>query len=274
MKVWVLALGLACLIAGVNQAKADSDMTVPMVVPFTMQGHVPTVSAQLNGQPIRLAIDLGGYSSLAVRTAALGKMAVAFDGHVDRWKDAEGTEHASRTFSIDELRAGDFMATHVDSSELVTPIVGGQDGYIGFGLLQRYVMVFDYMKGELRLYGHTATDMLKIECGANIFPIDVINGVVQAKIPTDRGVFIFQLDTGASENVFRPSALGDAASSFKGITSIPFSRFTIGSRDFGRTRIPLREFNAPDVDGVLGSDFLDRKLLCLDPQGHRAAIKE
>ena len=123
MKVWILVLGLACLIAGVNQAKADSDATMPMVIPFTMQGHMPTVSAQVNGQPVRLAIDLGGYSSLAIRTAALDKIAMTFDGHVDRWKDAEGTEHASRTFSIDELYAGDFTAKHVDGGELVTPIV-------------------------------------------------------------------------------------------------------------------------------------------------------
>jgi hypothetical protein len=55
--------------------------------------------------------------------------------------------------------------------------------------------------------------------------------------------------------------------------SFATTRFQIGKRDFGRTRITLKEFVAPNVDGVLGTDFLESKVLCIDPKNHLAAIK-
>jgi hypothetical protein len=137
--------------------------------------------------------------------------------------------------------------------------------------LRNFALVLDYPHNEHRLYP-PASSALEKECGPSIpIPIEVVSGVVESKVSTDAGDLVFQWDTGVSENVLRPSAINLDPQTL--VSSHVFPHFTLGGKDFGRTRIPLREFVAPNVDGVLGTEFFGNKMVCLDLTKKVAAIR-
>lgn len=256
---------------GLVYAQGPGGKPQPLRVSFSLVANLPTVDAQVNGVRERLVLDLGGYSAVAIHTDIIPSLNVKYSGVSDSWRDASGSVHSSRRFIVDKLKLGEFFAVAIQGSELDGSLAGGQNGYVGFGLLDHQFLVFDYINKELRIYARYSENLMNSECGGVTFPISVVNGVVETKLQTEKGDFIFQIDTGSTDNVFRPSALSDPK--YSKITSVPFSKFSIGNRDFGRVRLPLREFNAPDVDGVLGTAFLNSKVFCVDIQNSVASFR-
>lgn len=217
-----------------------------------------------------LFIDLGAFSPFALTAAGLVAAPVAFDGTSTAWRDAMGATYVSRNFVANGLELGGVGFGEVRGIEYF-PHAGAslpQAGYIGVGLLRDYLAVFDYPAGMLTLYASGDGAAMSDSCRPQRFEVRVVNGVVQSIVETDRGPLIFQWDTGSSENVLRPSAIGAPASG-----QHSFARFDLAGHSFGRTIFPLREFQAPNVDGVLGTDFLEDKVLCIDAARRVGAIR-
>jgi len=241
-----------------------------VAVPLNTQSGLPTLQASVSGKPVTLILDLGGYKGIALTTAALAKLNVAYDTRVESWRNSEGKVFTAKLFAAPNVKIGDQSVGSVDGIEYSTT-VQGVDGYVGFAVLRNFTLVLDYPHSELRIYPSASTSAEK-ECGANNpISFEVVSGVVQSKVVTDSGDLIFQWDTGASENVLRPSAVN--LNPDTELSSHIFTRFSIGTRDFGRTRIPLREFVAPNVDGVLGTEFFGSKMVCLNFGKKTATIR-
>ena len=253
----LFAIALAVALTQPVSTSAEAATTVPM---DTSSG-LPTVRVTVSGKPFTLVVDLGGYKGLALSPSALAKLNVKYNGQVETWRNSNGEVFSARLFTAPDVRLGERPLGPVDGIEYNVNSAS-VDGYIGFAVLRRFSLVFDYPRSVLRIYPANSGEM-KRECGTE-HPIsfEVVAGVVQSKIETDAGELIFQWDTGARENVLRPSALNlDPSSS---IASHVFSHFGIGGRDYGRVRIPLREFVAPNVDGILGGEFFGPRKVCLD----------
>jgi len=260
---------IAALAMAATQLEADSPKPF-VAVPIEMTTGLPVLRATVSGQPVLLIVDLGGYKGIALTPEALKKLSVNYDSRVESWRNSAGEVFHAKLFSASDVKIGEQSVGSVDGIEYATTIPG-VDGYIGFAVLKNFTLVFDYPHNELRIYPPTSA-ALASECGAkNPVHLEIVNGVVQSKIDTDKGQLVFQWDTGASENVLRPSAID-----LSGDTPVPshvFSRFEIGGKSYGRTRIPLREFIAPNVDGVLGSEFFASRIVCLDFKSRSAAIR-
>jgi hypothetical protein len=245
---------------------ASAGSTKPIRIPFTLENDLPTVSAKIDGVTRRLFIDSGGFAFLTLTKAALSQTPVIFNGHTVRQRDISGQEFEVRDFTVKEIQVGEMSALNIDGYEIIHSTAAGdfrQDGYIGFGAISRSISVFDYPHSELRLYPtSTPADEIVAECGGNQFELKIDGGVMESIVHTDKGPLIFLWDTGSTQNVLRPSALNLSGNL---PTSEPFSKFVLGYMDEGRIRIPLREFAAPDVDGVLGTPFFRGKVVCFDP---------
>jgi hypothetical protein len=249
-------------------AKAAGEIAPLARIHFTLQSRLPTVQALVNRRPVALFIDLGMYKSIGLSTKALESVPVVFSGKNDRYRDATGTLFTQRGFSVEQLQIGDLSLSGINGVEFNTE--EEQAGTIGFALLKDYVMVFDYPHLELALYRPGTRLKLLRQCGMKPFPIEVVNGVVQTKVGTEKGELIFQFDTGSTDNLLRPSAIGlDPTRNFP---SVAFFQFSVLGKDFGRTRVGLNEFGAPNVDGVLGTDFLESKILCVDIENLEATV--
>ena len=241
-------------------------------IPFELRSQLPTAKVNVGGQSIPLFIDLGGHLPVALSKGALRQVKVNYTGTSLKWRDWTGTIHESKRFvapdvmiagtSFGDLQGAEF--NFPESADAADP-----KGYIGFGLLKNYLLVFDYILGVLRLYPSGDPTAIEAECGSQHFPIQVADGVVQSVIGTDKGKLIFQWDTGSTRNVIRPSSIGEAGTPMR-----PFRSFQIGEKQLtAQVVFEVREFAAPAVDGVLGTDFFASRVICFDVKTGRGAIR-
>ena len=241
-------------------------------IPFELRSQLPTAKISVGGKAIPLFIDLGGYLPISLTKGALRQVTVNYTGTSDKWKDSTGTIHESKRFVAPNVVIAGTSFGDVQGAESLfpeSPDAADPKGYIGFGLLKKYLLVFDYVLGVLRLYPSGDPTAIEAECGSQHFPIQVVDGVVQTVIDTDKGKLIFQWDTGSTRNVIRPSSIGE-----KGTPLRPFRSFQIGEKQLTASVVfEVREFAAPAVDGVLGTDFFASRVVCFDVKTGRGAIR-
>lgn len=243
-----------------------------MEVPFKLENRLPTIAATIAGKPVSLFVDLGGYKAIALVVRKQDDIELQYSDQIEQWRNSEGKIFTSRLFSVPSVRVGATDFGSLEGVELpAEDRTFSQDGYIGFPALGRFLVVLDYPNHRMRFYPSGSKNDLKRECGST-FPLQIVSGVVQSTVDTDRGPLIFQWDTGSTGNVLRPSSLPENSYG-KDVTSLPLTKFAVGGRDFGRIRIPLREFIAPNVDGILGTDFFESKVVCLDLENQLGGIK-
>ncbi|HMH67027.1 MAG TPA: hypothetical protein VK519_03810 [Pinirhizobacter sp.] len=211
--VGVIAFGLVhAAFAGPKASGASSAQSNegPIRISFeTNDTGLPTVVVKINGVPVTLFLDYGGYAQLAVKSEALGLTAVRFTSDVQRSRDAQGRDRVSRKFTAQTLSVGSRNWQDVSGTELpASPAFRfPQSGYLGFGILKSYLAVFDYAGNELRLYPPGDRKALVRECGSSTFPISVVDGVTQTTAKTWYGERTFQFDTGSNMDLLRPASV-------------------------------------------------------------------
>jgi len=129
---------------------------------------LPTFEAVVNGQKVRLFLDTGGYKTLALKQEAIARLGLPYEGASQKANDAQRQTYISRSFTASSLKAGSLDLTAIHGADL-PPMEGShsypQDGYIGYGLLKDYLLVFDYPMGELRLFSKDDLHAMQTECG-------------------------------------------------------------------------------------------------------------
>jgi hypothetical protein len=269
---------LALLAASTATCASGDIGTTPLRIPFHLdsRSNLPTVTASISGKPVSLLLDLGGYHAIALKPAVAQALSVDFGGGNKTLGDSSGAERTSRDFTASKLVVGDLALGHMEGGELRGHDNLPQDGYLGLGLLQGYLAVFDYPKEELRLYPTGSSAAMQAECGQSIIPVTLEGGVVLSSVDTDRGTFKFVWDTGSSWNMLRPTALGEKPADMvpgQRPPSFSTSKLVLGGRDFGAASFPLIQFSAPDADGFLGTPFFKSKVTCLDVTRGVAGIR-
>jgi hypothetical protein len=250
----------------INVSRA-AEGTMPIRIPFTLNYNLPTVSALVNNHPVLLFIDSGMYKPVALTSSALEELPVRFMDRIEQFRDFQGQTHTHRQFTVDTLSIGTLDLPNLEGIEFD---MLGSSGAIGLPVLSKYVVVLDYRRLEMLLYPtETRLKTLKNQCGRP-FPIQLASGVVVSKVNTEHGEFTFDWDTGASETTIRPSSLGLGFFTF--VTSERFQRFNLGGKKLGPTRVQVQHFSAPDVDGILGTDFFANRVLCLDVGNLEASL--
>lgn len=262
-----------------SSARAGDDAPRPIRIAIALQHGLPTTRATVAGKPLTLVLDAGNYQVVGLKTSVLGRLPVRFTGDQESFADADGHVFTSRIFHAEQLVAGTLVATQFDGNELVG---GGkaalpQDGLIGFGLLGRYQMVFDEPHGELRLYPSSAPSVLVRECGNECGneggALRMERGVMVSDVQTGHGVFRVQWDTGAAEDVLRPSSVAGRIKDADLLRRLAFQQFDVAGHPAGPHEFMLRQFTAPDVDAVLGTGFFSKHVVCLDPSRGRVAFR-
>jgi len=247
--------------------------SVPIRVPFQLEHGLPTIKATVGGISVSLILDLGGGYGLALTPPVAARAGVAFDGHSHVVGDSAGHTHTARDYTAAHFTAGGLALESVEGGEVIRPAGFPWDGYLGLGLLKRYLLVFDYPHGELRLYPAGASAPMQKECGSTRIPIALDQGVVVSSVDTDRGRLRFAWDTGSNLDMLRPAAVDAPVAEKDGPQSLVLSRFAMGGADFGPVTEPLVPFTAPAVDGFIGSPFLRSRVSCVDVAHGVASIR-
>jgi hypothetical protein len=271
----MLLAGLALAFA-FSSARAGDDAPRPVRIPLALQHGLPTTRATIAGKPVALMLDAGNYQVVGLKTAVLGRVPVRFTGDRESSGDADGHVFTSRIFHAEHLVAGELVVTQFDGNERAGnsgKAALPQDGLIGFGLLGRYQMVFDEPRGELRLYPASAGGVLKAECGSEGGGLRVERGVMVSDVQTGHGVFRVQWDSGSAADVLRPSAVAGRIKDADLLRRLTFRQFDVAGQPAGPHEFVLRQFQAPDVDAVLGTGFFSKHVVCLDPSRGRVAFR-
>jgi hypothetical protein len=250
----------------------------PIRVPLELRNGMPTTTVNVGDTPLRLFLDLGGYSAIALTPAELSKVQVRYLAESTRSTNASGNIYETRRFVASAVSLGGVLLGDLEGTEFVFPETAAppdRNGFLGFALLSRFLMVIDYPGRSLRLYASGSREAMIRECGNKSFEIDVVNGVAQSIADTDQGKLVFSWDTGSTRSVIRPSSAGSAngATSVAGAPLHRTARFVLGSSDFGPQSFLTIDYRGIKVDGVLGTDFFVSRVVCLDIGRGQGAAK-
>jgi hypothetical protein len=240
---------------------------------------MPTTTVSVGGIELNLFIDLGGYSAIALTESELKRVVVRYLTDSTRSTNASGDIYESRRFVAPSVSLGGVVLGDLEGSEFVFPEAAAppdRNGFIGFALLSRFLLIVDYPNRSLRLYASGSNDAMIRECGDKSFEIDVVNGIAQSIADTDHGRLVFSWDTGSTRSVVRPSAIGGRVRAGTPVSeALPrtMAKFMLGSRDFGPQSFLPIDYRGVTVDGVLGTDFFASRVVCLDIGRGKGAVR-
>lgn len=245
----------------------------PTILKLSFVNRLPTIEATLQGKALRLVVDIGGYKALAIKPEVLAGLDVDYSGAVESWRDARGNVESARLFNVSSIQSNQTELVGLDAMELTTTWkFSDHDGFLGFGYLSRHIVAFDYPASEVRLYPRSATGGLPAECKGATFKFEITNGVVEVPVDTETGRLYFQVDTGSNMSLVHPNSLHEGVLVRQ--SGAHFSKFDIGDFKQVNVRLPVQDFVAPAVDGVLGSSFFEGRLVCMDFDSGSASIEK
>lgn len=274
------ALASVLLCGACSIAPGQAHRAHPLAdIPVEIRNRLPTVDVRVSGQPFRLFLDLGGHRAIALTTSELARVPVRFRDSSDQFRNSTGQVLTSRRFLAEGVFLASFYLGDLEGGELIFGDSAPPDrnGYIGMPVLGRYLLVIDYPQKRVRLYDSGNTAALMNECGGETFPIRLEKGIAVSTGSTEHGDRLFIWDTGATDNVVRPSALPPEKGAGRRIDDGPpvvtLERLKLGGLDIGPQQFRLVQFGAPDVDAYLGADLFASRRVCLDVRKGIGAIR-
>jgi hypothetical protein len=270
-----IALGAAMFGCSTGMIRVEP----PIVIPLELRSGMPTATVSIGATPLKLFVDLGGYGSIALTGAELRRVEVQYLPDPMRSTNASGEIYEGRRFTARGVSLGGVLLGDLEGREFIFPETAAppdRNGYIGFALLSRFLLVVDYPGKSLRLYPSGSKEAMIRECGDRSFEIDVVNGIAQSIADTDHGRLVFSWDTGSTRSVIRPSAVGAAVkpgASNAAASPHRMARFVLGGTDFGPQSFLPIDYRAVAVDGVIGTDFFASHVVCLDIGRGKGAVR-
>jgi hypothetical protein len=245
-------------------------------VRLRLDDHLPVVRAVVDGRPVELLLDLGGFDTVALRPEVLEELPVSFVGGTRRWRDARGKLHRSRAYRLGVVEIGGLRLNSVIGHELgsvVEPTLKGLDGYLGLGLLRSFTVLVDYPSERLVL-ARPVTG-LEVENAAEWPRIELElddRGIVSRLRGDDRELS-FVWDTGYTWSVVKPKAVrGLATRDEDGQRRITLDSLGAGGAELGPLDLVLFAFRQPPVDGVLGYNLFAERPVLFDFAGAAAGV--
>ncbi len=272
-----IAVAVGAAIAGCSTTPSAIQPLIQ--VPLELRSGMPTTTVSIGGTQLNLFVDLGGYSAIALTEAELKRVAVRYLTDSTRSTNASGDIYESRRFVAPGVSLGGVLLGDLEGSEFIFPETAAppdRNGFIGFALLSRFLLIVDYPNRSLRLYASGSKDAMTRECGDNSFEIDVVSGIAQSIADTDYGRLVFSWDTGSTRSVVRPSAIGGrvrTGAPGSGTPTYRMAKFVLGGRDFGPQSFLPIDYRGVMVDGVLGTDFFASRVVCLDIGRGKGAVR-
>ena len=272
-----IALAIACAAcAPLSHAPAPQPLAD---IPIELRHGLPTMDVLVGGETLRLFLDLGGYQPIALTASEMERAKVKVLPKTTRFRNSKGEALEAKQFLASHVTLGAFGLGDLEGGESVYggSVPPDRNGYIGRAAVEKYLIVFDYPQQRIRLYPSGDERALQAECGSRHFRIDLIDGIVRSIVATEFGPRVFLWDSGATNNVIRPSALPASVVAAgrkidEGSPVTELKQVQLDGHDVGPQQFRLIQFGAPAVDGYLGAGVLASHKVCLDIPRNVGAI--
>lgn len=262
---------LCLAIAILSTAAHAGDVTI-IPIGFDRGGNHTTVS--INDVELSAIIDTSGYHSVGISPAALNRLNVRFRQTFAERVDGAGRRFRGREFVIPELRLGNGVFRDVPGFERheSSDAQFGRapfDVAIGREFLQSYRVVVDYPSHRIEL--HPAGPSLP--CGTITGTLQPhASGVMYSVLMTDDGPLRLAWDTGSTYSLVQKRLATERGLRFQD-ERYATQTLTLGTRELGPHRMVVLDLaGAPELDGVLGSNFFAHHRVCLDYPGRTISV--
>lgn len=236
---------------------------VSLRFPFEIVNGAPQIKATIDGQEASLLLDLGGAGELSLKQSFVAKASLKKLESEEASADAFGERVRSGTYRVASFTSGD-----VHEENLIAGIWNsgsGTDGYLGIGYMRKFRIVFDYPKRELRLYRRSMNGSSSTQCDGKPIPLKVYGTLIYTEAKTDFGIRLFALDTGANVNVLATTQKPEGEISSAASNQLHYYKeFSLNGQDLIPGRFAKVDIRMPLVSGVLGKDFFETRVVCLD----------
>jgi hypothetical protein len=257
---------------------------VPFPIQFSKE-DTPCAIVAIEGQEFLLDVDLGSKFALHLSKDLLDKIENKKECGVGTWRDLKGNKYETPSYIIpklfwDKLVMKDIIIQQSDNKccenqvlwsdeNLGSDLAYTQNGAIGRPILQKFNFLLDYTRmriiatndlKKMKKIGYMLHEMKKLP-----FTIGLVG--INVSIDTKWGTRNFSLDTGSSVNAIRASILDEQEGiitprGFKGVTS----QCKMGGKDLDDLFFYSYDLSPElsDIDGILGTPFLDQHVIYID----------
>ncbi len=271
---WASTL-LAMSLVAVPVGAADRSV----VVPITLLGHFPVVSANIGGIDVPLVFDSGNSASVALTQAVLDRVNATPTGESSRGVDAQGNVLVIPKYSIGRIQIGAAIFTDVlaqldvhDPSYQATQV--GQQGFLGTSLLKGYQGGLDSAHRTMTLVPPGGAENQASECTGTVVTFaPQWHGEPVTEGVTDLGRVVVWWDTGTPTSVLSKRFI-QATGSPPSEGAWSSRHLGLGNVDFGPWQFEIWDMSLPPgFDGFIGYNFFAKHVVCIDFPAKRLLIQ-
>jgi len=255
------------------QAIPDVEQPIHLSLSFVRSNPVTTIT--VGGRDVQAVIDTGGDGAVT-----LSRDVIASAGGL-RLRDALvstdpfGREVRKPRFRVPVITIGGRTFENIDVAQM--PIRPAGDGPpvpngIGRQFLGRYFAVVDYAGGFIDLWPPGARNVDRTNCGSTRIPMQRTeqSELIVSYFDTQSGRISLLWDTGAASSVLTEAVAENLrlTTMLRGQTKFYQSKtLTAVGRDFGPIEFVVLPLKLPeDFQGLLGENFFEHHVVCLDYQ--------
>jgi len=177
-----------------------------------------------------------------------------------------------RAFKLAEIHLGSLALRDVVGNEfrfLPDRAPPGRTGHVGLASLNPYLLVVNFSRSELQV---RATGDFALECGTGDSRLIIGEHGIASEFHTESGSLLLGWDTAAQANILKPATLGLGQAQFK-MDELRELRGAVGTSERSDIAFRLMDIQIPGLDGLLGYDYFNRHVVCLDLPVRRVRIK-
>jgi len=246
------------------------------VVPLILERSRPLLAAEIDGHAVTLLLDLGADVTIGLHPASADAVGANFTGSTKSVSDAFGNVTSSRRYVLTICKLGSLELRDVEGWEQTGDFSDDQhhvDGIVGWRLLEKFGVLIDFPRQELRLVPPGALHEEFGLPGWLPFPIEPTADGLSAAVTIEARPMHLILDTGATWSVLKAGrAPEDRLTDRNGVGFFRALSVTAGAAELGPLDFAVLDLAYPEGDGILGFNFFMARAVWIDWPAGRAAI--
>jgi predicted aspartyl protease len=271
--VWIAAY-LTLLSALVSQADAadQARSTRPIHLALTIVQANPVITITVGDRAVQAIVDTGG-GALQLTRDILNSAGAVRLGESIVSTNAMGQHAQQQRYRVPQVTVGDQTFHDIVAVEAAEASGAPIQNTIGRQFLSQFIVVVDYASAAITLWPLETKKLPAKQCGGARIPMERTaedNQFAVGEFKTTAGHLRLLWDTGATYSTL-PVALAKRLSlptGVRGPGSPPFfeaTEFSAAGHKFEPVEFVLLPLELPrDFDGMLGQNFFDRHVVCLD----------
>jgi predicted aspartyl protease len=257
----------------------------PIHLSLTFVRSNPVTTIAVGDRTVQAIVDTGGAveGALVLSREVIDGAGATSLGDTIVSTDSFGRESRRARFRVPVVQIGD--QTFLDMTVVQAPDAAGEGppvpNGIGRQFLSQYFVIVDYASASITLWPPSANTTAGLNCGHTLIPMEHTReaALVVSRFDTQSGPIRLLWDTGATYSML-PETVAEKLkfpTTVRGPNSPKFYQakmLSAAGHDFAPLEFVLLPLKLPgDFEGMVGWNFFDRHVVCLDYRRREVRIR-